>query len=75
FNPGAFTHYAHALADALAAFDGVVIEVHLSNPMAREPWRHASVIAPVATGGVFGLGGHGYRLAVEAAVALLEERR
>ena len=74
FNPGAFTHYAHALADALAAYDGVVVEVHLSNPMAREAWRRTSVISPVATGTIAGFGGTGYRLAVEAAVALLEER-
>ena len=66
FNPGAFTHYAHALADALAAYDGVVVEVHLSNPAAREAWRHTSVIAPVATGTIAGFGGAGYRLAVEA---------
>ena len=73
FNPGAFTHYAHALADALAAYDGVVIEVHLSNPAAREAWRHTSVIAPVATGTIAGFGGTGYQLAVQAALALLED--
>ena len=49
-NPGAFTHYAWAIHDALAAFDGPVVEVHISNPNAREPWRHTSVIAPVSTG-------------------------
>lgn len=65
-NPGAFTHYAWSLHDALAAFDGPVLEVHLSNPNAREPWRHTSVVAPVATGTIAGLGGHGYELAVEA---------
>ena len=69
FNPGAFTHYAHALADALSAYDGVVVEVHLSNPMAREAWRRTSVISPVATGTIAGFGGTGYRLAVEAAIA------
>ncbi len=47
-NPGAFTHYAWSLHDALAAFDGPVVELHLSNPNAREPWRHTSVVAPVA---------------------------
>jgi 3-dehydroquinate dehydratase II len=73
FNPGAFTHYAHALADALSAYDGVVVEVHLSNPAAREAWRHTSVIAPVATGTIAGFGGTGYRLAVEAVLAVLEE--
>jgi 3-dehydroquinate dehydratase II len=65
-NPGAFTHYAWSLHDALATFAGPVIEVHLSNPNAREPWRHTSVVAPVATGTIAGLGGHGYELAVEA---------
>jgi 3-dehydroquinate dehydratase-2 len=70
-NPGAFTHYAWSLHDALAAFDGPVIEVHISNPNAREPWRHTSVVAPVATGSITGLGVHGYRLAVEAVGALL----
>jgi 3-dehydroquinate dehydratase-2 len=74
FNPGAFTHYAYALADALAAYDGVVVELHLSNPAAREAWRRTSVIAPVATGTVAGFGGAGYRLAVEAAITMIEER-
>jgi 3-dehydroquinate dehydratase-2 len=73
FNPGAFTHSAHGLADALAAYHGVVVEVHLSNPAAREEWRHTSVIAPVATGTIAGFGGTGYRLAVEAVLALLED--
>ncbi len=70
-NPGAFTHYAWAIHDALAAFEGPVVELHLSNPNAREPWRHTSVVAPVATGSVVGFGGLGYRLAVEAVAALL----
>ncbi|HJL83309.1 MAG TPA: type II 3-dehydroquinate dehydratase [Acidimicrobiales bacterium] len=70
-NPGAFTHYAWAIHDALAAFDGPVIEVHLSNPAAREPWRHTSVVAPVAAGTIAGFGSDGYRLAMDAVVALL----
>jgi 3-dehydroquinate dehydratase-2 len=70
-NPGALTHYSWALHDALAAFDGVVVELHLSNPNAREPWRHTSVVAPVATGSITGFGGHGYALAVEAVRRLL----
>jgi 3-dehydroquinate dehydratase-2 len=71
-NPGAFTHYAWAIHDALAAFDGPVVEVHLSNPQAREPWRHTSVVAPVATATIAGLGGHGYLLAVRAVAQLLD---
>ena len=70
-NPGAFTHYAWSLHDALAAFDGPVIEVHISNPNAREPWRHTSVVAPVATGSITGLGLDGYLLAVLAISARL----
>ena len=65
-NPGAFTHYAWSLHDALAAFDGPIVEVHISNPNAREPWRHTSVVSPVVTGSIVGLGIHGYELAVEA---------
>ncbi len=70
-NPGAFTHYAWSLHDALAAFDGPIIEVHISNPNAREPWRHTSVVAPVATGTIAGLGRLGYELATRAALESL----
>jgi 3-dehydroquinate dehydratase-2 len=72
-NAGALTHYAWSLHDALAAFDGVVVELHLSNPNAREPWRHTSVVAPVADGSIVGFGGLGYELAIEAVARLLEE--
>jgi 3-dehydroquinate dehydratase-2 len=72
-NPGALTHYAWSLHDALAAFEGPVVEVHLSNPNAREPWRHTSVIAPVATGSIVGFGGTGYVLAMTAVAAKLEQ--
>ena len=65
-NPGAFTHYAWSIHDALAAFPGPILEVHISNPNAREAWRHTSVVAPVATGSIMGLGMHGYELAVQA---------
>lgn len=70
-NPGAFTHYSWAIHDALAAFDGPVVEVHLSNPQTREPWRHTSVVSPVATGTIAGFGGRGYTLAVEALAGML----
>jgi len=70
-NPGAFTHYAWSLHDALAAFAGPVVEVHLSNPQAREAWRHTSVVSPVATGTIAGFGGAGYAMAVRAVAALL----
>lgn len=73
-NAGALTHYSWALHDALAAFEGVVIELHLSNPAAREPWRHTSVIAPVADGTIVGFGGLGYRLAVQAVARILSTR-
>lgn len=70
-NPGALTHYGWSLHDALAAFEGPVVEVHLSHPDRREPWRRTSVVGPVASGSITGLGGVGYRLAVEAVVELL----
>jgi 3-dehydroquinate dehydratase-2 len=70
-NPGALTHYAWSLHDALAAFDGPVVELHLSNPAAREPWRHRSVVAPVADATIAGLGGHGYPVAVAAVARML----
>ena len=71
-NAVAFTHYAWSLHDALATFSGPVIEVHISNPNAREPWRHTSVIAPVANGTIAGLGLLGYELAVTAVARLLK---
>jgi 3-dehydroquinate dehydratase-2 len=73
-NAGAFTHSSWALHDALAAFDGVKVELHLSNPFAREPWRHTSVLAPVVDGAVVGFKGLGYELAIEAVARLLDER-
>jgi 3-dehydroquinate dehydratase-2 len=73
-NAGALTHYAWSLHDALASFDGVVVELHLSLPNAREPWRHVSVIAPVADGCVSGFGGLGYELAVDAVARILATR-
>ncbi len=70
-NAGAFTHSAWALHDALASFDAPVVELHLSNPVSREPWRHTSVVTPVADALICGLGGQGYRLAIEAVDVLV----
>jgi 3-dehydroquinate dehydratase-2 len=70
-NAGALTHYGRSLQDALAAFDGPIVELHLSNPAAREEWRHTSVIAPVATAIIAGLGGHGYPMSIAAVARLL----
>ena len=74
-NAGALTHTSWSLHDALAAFDGVVVELHLSNPQARERWRHTSVVAPVADATISGVGAAGYRMAIEAADELLRRRR
>ena len=65
-NPGALTHYSWSLADALATFEGLVIEVHLSQPAGRESWRSRSVVSPVARATISGLGALGYELAVLA---------
>ena len=70
-NPGAFTHYAWSIHDALSAFDGPVVELHLSNPQRRESWRHESVVAPVAVGTIAGFGAKGYSLAIQAAASHL----
>ncbi|MFM8643719.1 MAG: type II 3-dehydroquinate dehydratase [Actinomycetota bacterium] len=70
-NAGAFTHFAWSLH---AGTFQRVVEVHISNPAAREPWRHESVIAPVAIGTVAGVGGESYALGVEARVRDLESR-
>ncbi|MBT2407186.1 MULTISPECIES: type II 3-dehydroquinate dehydratase [unclassified Streptomyces] len=65
-NPGAFTHYSYAIRDAAAQRTAPLIEVHISNPYAREEFRHTSVIASVATGTVAGFGIGSYRLALRA---------
>lgn len=70
-NAGALTHYGRSLQDALASFEGPIVELHLSNPAAREEWRHTSVVAPVATAVIAGLGGHGYPMAIAAVARLL----
>jgi 3-dehydroquinate dehydratase-2 len=69
-NAGAFTHYSWALHDALRSFPGRIIEVHLSNPGAREEFRHVSVLSGVVDGSISGFGGVGYSLAVQALVQL-----
>jgi 3-dehydroquinate dehydratase II len=69
-NAGALTHYSWSLHDALRSFPGKVIEVHLSNPGAREDFRHVSVLAPVVDGSISGFGGMGYALAVQALLRL-----
>jgi 3-dehydroquinate dehydratase-2 len=71
-NAGALSHTSWSLHDAVAAFDGPVVELHLSNPAAREPFRHTSVLASVADGVIAGFGGLGYELAIDAAAALLK---
>ena len=73
-NAGALSHTSWSLHDAVAAFEGPVVELHLSNPAAREPFRHTSVLAPVSNGVVAGFGGLGYELALHAVAALLQVR-
>lgn len=69
-NAGAFTHYSWAIHDALKSFSGNVVEVHLSNPTAREEFRHVSVLSTVVDGTISGFGALGYSLAVEALAEL-----
>ncbi len=64
-NAGAYTHTSIAIADAISAISTPVIEVHISNVHAREPFRHHSYLASVCKGSIIGLGLKGYRLAVE----------
>jgi len=69
-NPAAFTHYSYALRDAIAMRTAPLIEVHITNPAAREEFRHTSVVAGVATGTIAGFGLGSYRLALRAVVEL-----
>ena len=71
-NGGAYSHTSLALHDALRAVDLPVVEVHLSNPFAREEFRHHSRISPVAHGVIVGFGAQSYALAVDALASLLE---
>jgi 3-dehydroquinate dehydratase-2 len=73
-NAGAYTHYSYAIADAVAAVNLPAVEVHISNIHAREAWRHHSVLGPVVTGSICGLGWHGYLLALDGILNLLAER-
>jgi 3-dehydroquinate dehydratase II len=69
-NPAAFTHYSYALRDALAMRTAPLVEVHISNPAARESFRHTSVVAAVADGTVAGFGLVSYQLALQAIAEL-----
>ena len=71
-NPGAFTHYSYAMSDAAKQRTAPLIEVHISNPHAREEFRHKSVIAPVASGTIAGFGINSYLLALRALSELPE---
>ena len=64
-NPGGWSHTSVVLHDALAAVTAPVVEVHISNIAAREPFRHHSYVSPAATGVITGLGVHGYVLALQ----------
>ncbi len=70
-NPAAFTHYSYAIADACAMLSAPLIEVHISNPGAREEFRHHSVVTPAATGVIAGFGLESYLLALQAMSRLL----
>lgn len=72
-NPAAFTHYSYAIRDAAELVKSVLIEVHLSNPMAREEFRHTSVISGVANGTIAGFGPNSYVLALIALKSLLSD--
>ena len=71
-NPAAFTHYSYAIRDAVVMLKAPCIEVHLSNPLSREEFRHTSVISGVVNGTIPGFGVNSYRLAMQAMRDLLE---
>lgn len=72
-NPAAFTHYSYAIRDAAELVKAPLIEVHLSNPLSREEFRHTSVISGVADGTIAGFGPNSYLLALEAMRNLLQK--
>jgi len=72
-NPAAFTHYSYAIRDAAELVKAPLIEVHLSNPIAREEFRHTSVISGIANGTIGGFGPDSYRLALRALSTLLNK--
>lgn len=74
-NPAAFTHYSYALRDALAQRTAPLVEVHISNPAAREEFRHNSVVAGVADGTIAGFGLYSYVLALQAVAEMLEREK
>jgi len=74
-NPGAFSHTSVALLDALRAFPGVVVEVHLTNTFRRETYRRVMLTAEAADAVILGLGASGYGIALEAAARTVRERR
>ncbi len=74
-NAGAYTHTSVALRDAIKAIAVPVIEVHLSNPAARERFRHVSHVSPVAAGVIQGFGAKGYALALDAVAAMRQSQR
>ena len=70
-NPAAYTHTSVAIRDALLLLDTPIIEIHLSNIYKREPFRHKSMIADIATGQISGLGVYGYQMALDALVRMI----
>ena len=72
FNPAAFTHYSYAIRDAVTMLKAPSIEVHISNPLSREEFRHTSVVAGVVNGTIAGFGLDSYRLALEALSKLVK---
>ena len=74
-NAGAWTHYSHAIAEALAILKIPVVEVHMSNVHAREPFRHHSYLSDVAKGVICGLGAKGYDYALDYAISYLQQTK